>query len=213
MRTFLVWFAICATVLVTTAVAEQAARPVPASSSAKAARVPAQKVPGGGGQARLIGSIKDLMVGMVDPNADILWDSVSTTVSSEGVIDRRPRTDEEWAVVEHAALVLAEAPTLLKMPGRQVARAGETTTSDGPDAPELRPDQILARINATRGSWNRHANALQATAVKALDATRRRDADALFDIGDEIDTACENCHLEYWYPKNKTPAQAPSQRK
>ena len=28
----------------------------------------------------------------------------------------------------------------------------------------------------------------------------------LFESGDAIDQACENCHLKYWYPKGKKPA-------
>ena len=166
---------------------------------------PVIKISTAGPQYQIVGTIKDLMQGMVDPAADVLWEAVATDITAAGVVDKRPRTDEEWAAVQSSALMLVEVPNLLKMPGRKVARPGETTQSEGPDAPELSPDQIAAKINRNRALWIKYANGLQNTAKKALDATRRKDAEALFDLGEEIDITCENCHLEYWYPNDKKP--------
>ena len=41
---------------------------------------------------------------------------------------------------------------------------------------------------------------LQATGVRVLEAVNARDLDALLVAGDELDLACENCHVRYWYP-------------
>jgi hypothetical protein len=41
-------------------------------------------------------------------------------------------------------------------------------------------------------------------AVKASDT---KDKQALFQALTEIDKACENCHLEYWYPNDKKAPQ------
>jgi hypothetical protein len=38
-----------------------------------------------------------------------------------------------------------------------------------------------------------------------LKATEAKDANALFEAGDKLDTACENCHRQYWYPNEKIP--------
>ena len=32
---------------------------------------------------------------------------------------------------------------------------------------------------------------------------KAKNVDALFQAGSDIDRACENCHLEYWYPGDK----------
>jgi len=32
---------------------------------------------------------------------------------------------------------------------------------------------------------------------------KRRDVKELWDAGENLDQACENCHLEYWYPGEK----------
>jgi hypothetical protein len=63
---------------------------------------------------------------------------------------------------------------MIKMPGRRVARPGEPTKSEGPDAPELTPEEIQAKINANRALFIKYANELQDQAIKALDIVRRR---------------------------------------
>jgi hypothetical protein len=32
-----------------------------------------------------------------------------------------------------------------------------------------------------------------------------KNVQGLFDIGQKLDVACENCHLEFWYPAEKKP--------
>src|SRR5262245_29221509 len=45
---------------------------------------------------KVTATIQDLMQSEVDPAADFLWASVSTTVSGKGTEEHQPRTDEEW---------------------------------------------------------------------------------------------------------------------
>ena len=54
-------------------------------------------------------SIQDLMLSMVDPAADAIWESVATIVTHEGTEERRPRTEEQWAPLQHEAIRLVEA--------------------------------------------------------------------------------------------------------
>ena len=68
--------------------------------------------------------VKSLMIAMVDPAADILWDAVGTIITIEGVDEWYPETDEEWAEVQSAAIVLMESGNLLMMGDR--ARDQET---------------------------------------------------------------------------------------
>ena len=36
-------------------------------------------------------------------------------------------------------------------------------------------------------------------------AARAHDKDAVLNVGEEIDNACESCHKVYWYPDEKIP--------
>ena len=122
----------------------------------------------------LIGTIHDLMEGIVDPSSDVLFDAVATDITVAGVHEKRPQTDEEWARVESNALMLAEAANLLKMPGRKVAPPGVQTKSEGPDAPELTPEEIQAKIDADRTKFLNYATNLQEQARKTFVAAQIR---------------------------------------
>jgi len=51
--------------------------------------------------------------------------------------------------------------------------------------------------------WNAKIEALRNVGLETLDAVNRKDVDALFQAGADLDRACEECHLEYWYPGDK----------
>jgi len=146
-------------------------------------------------------SVKELMENLVDPNADFIFDSVVTDVSANGIVETRPTTEEDWARVERAAILLAEATNLLKMP-RQIAPAGDTSAQ----AAELTPPQIQAKVDADRATWGKYANGLRDVAVKGIAVAKAKDVNGVFELGADLDQACENCHLEYWYPGDKKPA-------
>src|SRR4029450_11563209 len=168
-----------------------------------ASAAPAEQPPT---DATPVGTVKDVMKGIVDPNAMAIWDAVGAeTAPTGGVVEKAPKTDAEWAVVEHNALTLAEAANLLLTPGRPMSRPGEATAKSHPDAPELTPTQIEKKVADNRAEWVKHAKDLQATAVKAMAAAKAHDKDELLNVGEAIDGACESCHVVYWYPDQKAP--------
>ena len=142
-------------------------------------------------------TVKDIMDSMVDPNADFLWESVATIVTAAGTEERAPRTDEEWITLRRHAIPLIEATNLLQMPGRHVAKPGEKSENPGI---ELGPEEIEVRINQDRAAFMTFARALHDAVLPALKAIETKDVKGLSDAGEHIDTACENCHLKYWYP-------------
>ena len=147
-------------------------------------------------------SVKELMESVIDPTADYIFDAVGSDSSETGLKETKPTTDEDWAKVRQGAVTLAEGMNLLKIP-RPIAPAGDTNNSSGPNAPELSPEQIQAKIDQNRALWNTRADELRDTAIKVLALVKAKNADGLFQAGSELDRACENCHLEYWYPGDK----------
>ena len=152
-----------------------------------------------------IATIKDIMDGTVDPSADVIWQSVETVVSAAGTEDKQPRTDEEWKNVRNNANRVIEATNLIMMEGRKVAKPGEKSANPGV---ELQPEEIEAAINGDKATFFSRAIALRVASVKALEAIDKRDAQGLIDAGEQMDTACENCHLKYWYPNGGPPKDA-----
>jgi hypothetical protein len=155
----------------------------------------------GRGQAqpeyRLNATVRDIMQSMVDPSADVVWNSVATIQTGAGTEEREPKTDEDWATVKHHAMIVAEATNLLIMPGRKIAKPGER--SSNPEV-ELHPEEIEALVNQDRKVWIDFAQGLNDQLTIALKAIEAKNVKALFDVGEAIDEACEHCHRHYWYP-------------
>lgn len=152
-----------------------------------------------------VGTVKEVMQGIVDPTSKAIWDAVGTESGKNGIVEKAPKTDEEWAVIEHNALSLAEAANLLKVPGRHMALPEQANAKTTPDAPELTPAQIEEKVNKDRGLWDAKADVLRVTATKAIAAAKAHDKDGVLNVGEEIDSACESCHKVYWYPDEVAP--------
>ena len=117
-------------------------------------------------------SVKDIMVGLVDPNAVLFWNSSGSNETAEGSQSLTPDTPEKWAAAEHAMTAVAEAGNLLMMPGR------------------ARDD----------GEWVKQAKAMTDLALQAREAARAKNADKMFSTGGALYDACQACHQKYLLP-------------
>jgi cytochrome c556 len=151
------------------------------------------------GDMRPVVSVKELMRDLIDPIADNIFNAVSTVVTLQGTVETAPKTEEDWDKVRIGAVTMAEAAYLLKV-RRPFAPAGELNDSVGPDAVELSPDQITAKVDKDPVEWNARIEALRNVGLQVLDIVKRRDVAELWDAAENLDIACESCHRSYWYP-------------
>jgi hypothetical protein len=151
-------------------------------------------------------TIKDVMDGMVDPSADYLWQAVATVVSKAGIEERRPKTDDDWKMAKRRATTLVEATNVLLVPGRHVAKPGEK--SENPNV-ELEPEVIESMLAKDRATWIKYVGGLREAATALFAATNDHNVQGLFENGEKLDMACENCHLHYWYPNEVIPPVPP----
>jgi hypothetical protein len=112
---------------------------------------------------------QQLMGWLIDPTADVIWNSVGTTVSEKGTEEHRPRTDEEWAAMRTAAAVLIESGNVLMLDGRA----------------------------QDRDEWIKTARGMSDAAATVLEAAEAKDVDAYFDAGGALYEACVACHSKY----------------
>lgn len=157
--------------------------------------------PGGPGP---VATLRDIMHMIIEAQAQVIFDSVTITVTETGTQDKQPVTEEEWDAVLHSAVTLAEAANLLMVPGRPVTRPEDMNAPADPE--ELTPAQIQDKINANPESWMKHTRALQDVAMRAVRAATDKNVQALWSIGQPMDQVCESCHLEFWYPRDVRPA-------
>jgi len=172
---------------------------IPACSRSKAA-APAPAGPALWGDLKPVVSVKELMRDMIDPIADNIFDAVSIVETSKGTETRLPKTDEDWDKIRVGAVTLAEGAYLLKIP-RPFAPAGDDKTLSPVEGEELKPAQIQAKLERDPVLWNAKIEALRNVGLEVMDIVKNRRTDELWDASDNLDAACENCHVEFWYPR------------
>jgi hypothetical protein len=176
-----------------------------ACSKSEPAPAPASDAP----QYQPAATVKDLMQSIVDPSADLVWNAVTTVQTATGTIDKAPKTAEDWLKVRHGAVGLSEGANLLMMPGRHVAQPHEKSDTPGV---ELEPAEMEVLIDKDRAAFIQRAKALHEAGMAAVAAADAKDSQKLFEVGEQIEQACENCHSHYWYPNEKIPPVPASPR-
>ena len=153
------------------------------------------------GDMKPIVSVKELMEYMIDPASDFVFDSVKTIVQPNGkVVEIVPKTEDDWKKLQVGAVTMLEGIYLLKVQ-RPFAPAGDMNNSVGPDANELSPAEIAAKVQKDPVEWNARIEALRNVGLQVLDIVKRKNTKELWDASENLDEACEACHKSYWYPK------------
>jgi hypothetical protein len=116
-----------------------------------------------------IADTKLLMQAVIDPMADVIWESAGAVITLEGVQELGPTNQAEWTHLRNSAVTLAESGNLLMM------------------SPRAKDDQ----------EWMRLSQAMIDTAVGAIKAAEARNVDAVFNAGGDIYAVCSNCHSKY----------------
>ena len=175
-----------------------------ACSSQKPAPAPAAAPPQTAplwGDMKPVVSVKELMQYMIDPASDFIFDSVGTFIDPKGhVTEKAPKTDADWEKLRIGAVTIAEGVYLLKVQ-RPFAPPGDENNSVGPEASELSPAQILAKVQKDPVEWNARIEALRNVGLEVMEIVKKRNAAELWDASENLDVACEQCHASYWYPK------------
>src|SRR5215831_19374039 len=175
-----------------------------ACSQAKPATPPSSETPTPTqvlwGDMKPIVSVKELMRYMIDPASDNIFDAVKIVQTKTGTVERLPKTDEDWEKLRIGAVTIAEGVYLLKVP-RPFTPPGDENNSAGPDATELTPAQILAKVQKDPVEWNARIEALRNVGLEVLDIVKKKNVAELWDASENLDVACEQCHASYWYPK------------
>jgi hypothetical protein len=151
------------------------------------------------GDLKPVVSVKELMRDMLDPIADNIFDAVKIVQTKRGTVETVPKTDEDWEKIRIGAVTIAEGAYLLKI-RRPFAPPGDLNNSTGPEAVELSPAQITAKVEKDPVEWNARIEALRNVGLEVLDIVKRKDVTELWDASDNLDAACESCHKSYWYP-------------
>lgn len=115
-------------------------------------------------------TVDEIMHLVLEPSADVLWDSAGFVITVEGEESLAPTTEEGWFAVESAAGVVQESGNLLLIPVRSENRA----------------------------DWIQFTNQMVDVAAQARTAALNQDERSLFQAGADLYQTCVSCHTRYW---------------
>ncbi|MGC1271048.1 MAG: hypothetical protein WA842_10675 [Croceibacterium sp.] len=145
----------------------------------------------------------EVMKDKVDVNADALWDVANAAIGEEGGIDPTKMTDAQWTqIATRAEAVQQAALEIARMDPVVLARPGVKISDEGIPGGH-RAAQVQGQIDANPQGLRDMANVLAVHMGDMAKAARAHDAPRAGPLIDQLDTVCENCHLEYWYPTQK----------
>jgi hypothetical protein len=114
--------------------------------------------------------MRDFMNLVLEPTADVLWDSAGWVNDIEtGYQELYPTTDADWDMVRQRAAQIVEAGNALALPGRAV----------------------------DNDAWITYANALSAAGAMAMEAAAVRNQEDFFQAGAQMYSVCSACHQTY----------------
>ena len=147
----------------------------PAPTSAPAASAP-----------QVVGSLNQVMRGILFPNSNIIFDAQSndpgaakaeTKGQPSGATAAFSGVYGGWEAVENASVALGEAANLVAMPGRSCANGKPVPLNDP--------------------TFVKGLAALRQVSSEALKVAQAKNMDGMLDVADKVTMACSTCHDVY----------------
>ena len=144
-----------------------------------------------------------VMADEIDPGADVVWGIANAAIGNEAGIDPDKMTDAEWTkLAEGADALRASALKIATMDPIVLTRPGEKIGDE--DAPGGHSAAtVQGRFDKDPQTLRDMANALATHMSDIAAAARAHDAARAGPLVDQLDSVCENCHLQFWYPEQK----------
>ena len=115
-------------------------------------------------------TIQQLMAQVVQPTADVYWQSVQYVSDEDGYHEIEPETDEDWQATRTSAATLVEMGNLLMTPLYAEGRGED---------------------------WKDFSRGMVQIGLQAEKAAADKDVDAVFEVGGNLYNVCRGCHTSY----------------
>lgn len=145
----------------------------------------------------------EAMKNRVDVRADGVWAIGNAAIADDAGLDPAKMTEDRWRELESRALALRDAaleiatmdPILVTRPGVNISDEGVV---GGHSAA-----QVQREIDKDPQKLRDMAQALAVHTGDLAQAASTRDIERAALLINQLDSVCESCHLEFWYPDQK----------
>lgn len=118
---------------------------------------------------KLVSDTKTLMNSVIEKQANVVWESVGTIATLDGVEEKRPQNDADWQNIKDAAVTITESANLLML------------------SPHAKDSE----------EWMAASAALIEQGQRMITAIDRKSTQDVFDVGADMYEACVRCHRQY----------------
>jgi len=148
-------------------------------------------------------TLHEIMTNEIDVRADEVWEIGNAAIDDGANIDPARMSEADWeklasssAALRQAALDLANLdPVVVVRPGVKIADEGVPGGDSGAE--------VQANIDRDPQGLKDMASTLAAHMGELASAAQERDAARAGPLINQLDSVCEACHLDYWYPSQK----------
>ncbi len=149
-------------------------------------------------------NVHELMKKVIAVQAQVIWDVGNQAQNDEGNPDPSKLKPADWGkVVSAAGQVKQAAQSLAQADHVMAAAPGQKIEGEGgPGA--FGAKQVQTTIDANPKAFQAFARALTVSMDQIGAAAQAKDAAKLFNASGGLDQICESCHLQFWYPDQKT---------
>ena len=116
-----------------------------------------------------VASIKQIMNGIVTPNANVIYSAVGSVITGTKVEEFAPKNDKEWQAVGDSAAAIVESGNMLLVGDRLIDKR----------------------------EWVSFTERFIAAGKAALAAADAKQPDGVLVAGSELDETCDACHGKY----------------
>ncbi len=154
-------------------------------------------------------TINASMTGVMEPQAEKIWDLVSAAYNDvgDGLVGGRI-SDADWQKIEAASAALRQRADAIEQAEHiYVADANEPIlgsqavgikSSAGPAWEAVNAKIVQARIDANPALFKQKAHVLVQTAETIHQAAQTRDSALLYKAASGMDEVCDGCHEPFW---------------
>ena len=148
-------------------------------------------------------TLHEIMTNEIDVRADEVWEIGNAAIDEQANIDPAKMSEADWnklatssTALRQAALDLANLdPIVVVRPGVKIGDEGVPGGDTGAE--------VQANVDRNPQGLRDMANTLAAHMAELTQAAQARDAARAGPLINQLDSVCEACHLDYWYPSQK----------
>lgn len=148
-------------------------------------------------------NIQLTMLTQVNPQGLAFWEITNQAPDDNGGVDGSKLTSAQWAKLVEIGRAIEAGGRALGT-NRVIAAAPGSKLQDESNEGAAKAPDVQRYVDAKAALFKSQALQLQKTGAAIVTAATKRNGKQLGELAGSLDGVCENCHVAFWYPQQRT---------